>query len=319
MTPNAPQSGDETAGQPRELAVEHDLGPLVGPGGRGLVVGGAVHAEPVVGAVVDLGLALGQGVRRLDERGVGRGGLHGVGRAEPDVQRTGVGRHGEVGRVAVVGGAERRVQSDTGPELPTMVAEGAQHRPRTDAVADAAHRTAPGGRVGRQPRKQGGEILGDVVLGRAEHQAEHLLDLVVVAALHRVPRLGSVVAVVGHHVVAPLGDAGHRLLRSLVEPGAVMEEHDDRERAVAVGPYDMDAHRAARRRDLFGARVHPATLVRANAAATIGLRGEQFVGSGPAPAHETPATSGQRTGPGRSPASMAICTAPLREDVPSRR
>jgi hypothetical protein len=40
-----------------------------------------------------------------------------------------------------------------------------------------------------------------------------------------------------------------------------MEEHDDRERSIAVGPDDMDAHRAARRRDLFGARLHPATLV----------------------------------------------------------
>ena len=41
---------------------------------------------------------------------------------------------------------------------------------------------------------------------------------------------------------------------------SVMEEDDDRERAVTVGPHDMDAHRAARGGDLFGARLHPATL-----------------------------------------------------------
>ena len=34
-----------------------------------------------------------------------------------------------MGRVAVVGGAERRVQADTGPELLTMVADRAQDRP----------------------------------------------------------------------------------------------------------------------------------------------------------------------------------------------
>ena len=39
-----------------------------------------------------------------------------------------------------------------------MVADRAQDRPRTDAVADAAHRTAPGGGVGRQPGQQGFEI-----------------------------------------------------------------------------------------------------------------------------------------------------------------
>ncbi len=41
-----------------ELPVEHDLGALVGPRCRGFVVGGAIDAEPVVGVVVDLGLAL---------------------------------------------------------------------------------------------------------------------------------------------------------------------------------------------------------------------------------------------------------------------
>ena len=66
---------------------------------------------------------------------------------------------------------------------------------------------------------------------------------------HLVPRLGAVVAVVGDHVVAPLGDAGHGLLRTVVEPRAVMEEHHHRERAVAVGPYGMDTHRATRRGD----------------------------------------------------------------------
>jgi len=101
-------------------------------------------------------------------------------------------------------------KANTGPELLTAVADRAQHRPRTDAVADAAHCTAPGVRVRRQPSKQRGEILGDLILGRTQHQAEHLLDLVIAAALHRVPRLGSVVAVVRHHVVA------HSAMRTIV-------------------------------------------------------------------------------------------------------
>ena len=79
------------------------------------------------------------------------------------------------------------------------------------------------------------------------------------------------ISIVGDDVVTPLGDACHRLLRYLVEPRSVMEEHDDGERTVAVGPHDVDAH--------FGplgvaissvARLHPATLVRRHLGASSG-------------------------------------------------
>ena len=156
-------------------------------------------------------------------------------------------------------------------ELVTTVADSAKRRASSDAVPDTSHRSSASSRIGLQPDQHGTKILGDLRLGRSEDESEHLRPLLVAAALHRIPGLGTVVSVVGGHEVAPLGDPGHRLLRTLVQARTVMKKHDYGERAIALRSNDMEAQRAAGRADCFrvgphGYRYSPLTRGRAELA-----------------------------------------------------
>ena len=96
------------------------------------------------------------------------------------------------------------------------------------------------------------EVALDHVVGRAHEDAEELLlrGLGLGAGSAQLrdvgdePRLLAVVPVVGDDVVPRVGEEPHRLLRALVETGAVMEVHDHRERTIPVGTADEGAHLA---------------------------------------------------------------------------
>ena len=125
-----------------EFTVEHHLRPVIGLCGCGLVVGAAEDGEAVIGAIVNLGFTLGQGIGRFDEGGVRRGWLHGVSCAETEVKGTGVRRDREVRRVSILCGAERGVEANTSAEYVASITSRGQDRASADAVANTTHCTA---------------------------------------------------------------------------------------------------------------------------------------------------------------------------------